>query len=76
MVTWMPVEDPVFRGDQVRHDVDKKNPLKQLRHSLLAKGGREGVSCLCEAGFKPAGILKDVEDLKRKPHADIGPKGC
>jgi hypothetical protein len=25
--------------------------------------------------FQPAGILKYVEDLKRRPNAEIGPKG-
>jgi len=30
MIDWMPVEDPAFIGDQVRHD---RNPLRLLRHS-------------------------------------------
>ncbi len=27
--TWMPVDDPVFSGDQVRHDRQKKHYIKR-----------------------------------------------
>ena len=30
---WMPVEDPVFCGDQVRHDMKEKIHFSQLRHT-------------------------------------------
>jgi hypothetical protein len=34
---WMPVEDPAFIGDQVRHDW---NPLGLVRHSGPASSAR------------------------------------
>jgi len=38
-----------------------------LKNRILVQGQGGGE-------FQPAGILKYVEDLKRKPNADIGPK--
>jgi hypothetical protein len=37
---WMPVEDPVFSGDQVRHDRQRLTSFFELRHSLQSVAAR------------------------------------
>ena len=46
----------------------KKDTRNHLKNRILVQG--QG-----KAEFQPTGILKYVEDLKREPNADIGPKG-